>query len=483
MNLQKIGQLRIKIGIVWFRHDLRLKDNQALTDATNQCDVILPVYVFDERLYSGKTPNGFRQIGVNRANFLLESVLNVKKALCERNVELIVRIGKPEEIIYEIANQVKSTWVFCNRERAPEEEEIQDKLESKLWQIGQEIRFSRGKMLYHTGDLPFPVRHTPDTYAAFYREVGKIVQVRKPLPVPDRILPYMGNVMSEPVPTLRDLGFMEEEIPKNGFVFKGGESEGNRRLEAFIKENFKVSNLGGPRKNKIEVLSTELNPYLSAGCLSPKSVFESLNQYMGNKYHSNRASCIIHGLLRRDFLKLIEKKYKNKIFDFSGIKGVAPTDINGDEGNFKIWCEAKTGVPIVDAFMRELNNTGFVSFEGRRVLSQFLVEELNVNWQLGAEYFQSKLIDYNPCSNWGNWNIIAGIAFDAKEDRYCSFITKSKKLDPKGEFIRKWLPELSAINDHFIHEPDKLSEKDLKKLKIKLGIDYPNPVVDTERWV
>ncbi|MEZ4907938.1 MAG: FAD-binding domain-containing protein [Saprospiraceae bacterium] len=204
---------------------------------------------------------------------------------------------------------------------------------------------------------------------------------------------------------------------------------------------------------------------------------------MGNKYHSNRASCILHGLLRRDFLKLIEKKYKEKIFAPEGIKGVDYVEGNDDMEKFTIWTNAKTGVPIVDAFMRDLNNTGFISFEGRRVLSQFLVEELNVNWILGAEYFQSKLIDYNPCSNWGNWNIVAGVAFDAKEDRYCSFITKSKKLDPKGEYIRKWIPELSALNDQFIHEPDKLSEKELKKFKIKLGTDYPTPVVDTERWV
>lgn len=187
--------------------------------------------------------------------------------------------------------------------------------------------------------------------------------------------------------------------------------------------------------------------------------------------------------MRRDYLKLLEKKYKEKIFEKSGIKGVSPDELTDNMDLFQIWADAKTGVPIVDAFMRELNETGFISFEGRRILSQFLIEELKVNWQIGAEYFQSKLVDYNPCSNWGNWNIVAGVGYDAKEDRYCNFVTKARKLDPKGDFIRKWVPELGPVNNHFIHEPDKMPENELKKIHLELGKDYPEPVVDTERWV
>jgi deoxyribodipyrimidine photo-lyase len=204
---------------------------------------------------------------------------------------------------------------------------------------------------------------------------------------------------------------------------------------------------------------------------------------MGNKFHKNRANCIIHGLLRRDYLKLLEKKYKAKVFEKTGIAGIVLEGLSDDMEKFDIWIKAETGVPIVDAFMRELNETGFITFEGRRILSQFLIEELSVNWQIGAEYFQSKLIDYNPCSNWGNWNIVAGVGYDAKEDRYCNFVTKSKKLDPKGEYIRKWIPELSTVNNSFIHEPDKMSENEADKIKFALGEDYPKPVVDTDRWV
>jgi len=477
--------LRIKIGLVWFRHDLRLLDNLALTEATNQCDVVLPVYVFDERIFSEKSEYGFAKIGVQRAKFMLESVLNLKKSFADRNIDLIVRVGKTEEVIYEIASQVRSTWVYCNRERTPDEEFIQDELEKKLWQVGQELRFSRGKMLYHTGDLPFPIRHTPDTYAAFYREVGKIVPVRKPLPIPDKILPYMGNVASEDLPTLEDLGYSQNEIKlvEECSVFKGGEFAGIKKLEEFIKGHFKASAVSIKKKKENKVLVTHLSPYLNSGCLSPKSVYEAINKFMGNKFHKNRANCIVHGLMRRDYLKLLEKKYKSKVFEYGGIKGVEPEGLEIDMSKFDLWKNAETGVPIVDAFMRELNKTGFISFEGRRILSQFLIEELKVNWRVGAEYFQSVLIDYNPCSNWGNWNIVAGVGYDAKEDRYCNFITKAKKLDPKGEYIRKWIPELSPVKDNYIHEPDKMSEEEKSKIKFDLGEDYPQPIVETDRWV
>ena len=187
--------------------------------------------------------------------------------------------------------------------------------------------------------------------------------------------------------------------------------------------------------------------------------------------------------MRRDFFKLQEKKYVEKIFRKEGIKGIELNELTDNWDKFKIWKSAKTGVPIVDAFMRELNTTGFIPFEGRRILSQFLIEELKVNWILGAEYFASVLIDYNPCSNYGNWNTMAGVNYDAKEDRYCNFITKAKKLDPKGDLIRRWIPELSTLGSNYIHEPDKVPEKDLKKAHIKLGKDYPYPIVDTDKWV
>ena len=142
--------MKRKRVIVWFRQDLRLHDNEALTDALKSGEEVIPVYVFDDRVFHGESRFGFRKTEKFRARFIIESVMDLKKSLQALGSDLIIRIGKPEEEIFKIARKAKSSWTFCNRERTQEEVEVQDALEEHLWSIGQEIIYSRGKMLYYT---------------------------------------------------------------------------------------------------------------------------------------------------------------------------------------------------------------------------------------------------------------------------------------------------------------------------------------------
>jgi len=167
--------------IVWFRNDLRLHDNEALTDALTAGDQVVPVFIFDERTFRGKTSFGFDKTGKYRAKFIIEAVTDLRKQLQSRGSDLYIRVGKPEDELFALANELKSSWIFCNRERTQEEVAVQDVLEHNLWSIGQEIRYCRGKMLYYTSDLPFPVTHTPDVFTQFRKEVERFVQVREPL--------------------------------------------------------------------------------------------------------------------------------------------------------------------------------------------------------------------------------------------------------------------------------------------------------------
>jgi deoxyribodipyrimidine photo-lyase len=143
--------MKNKRAIVWFRNDLRLHDNEALQDAIRNADEVIPVYIFDERVFRGKTSFGFPKTGKFRLKFILESVADLRKNLRERGSDLYVRIGKPEDVVTEMAQQVKSSWVFCNRERTEEEVRVQDTLEQKLWAVGQELRFCRGKNRQNDG--------------------------------------------------------------------------------------------------------------------------------------------------------------------------------------------------------------------------------------------------------------------------------------------------------------------------------------------
>ena len=181
--------MKQKRAIVWFRSDLRLHDNEALVEAMRSAEEVIPVYVFDERIFKGETSFGLRKTDKFRAQFIIESVADLRENLRKIGSELYVRIGKPEEILFEMSRESKTSWIFCNRERTDEEVYVQDQVEEKLWSIGQELRMSRGKMLYYTSDLPFPVPQTPDVFSSFRKEVERITPVRDPFPAPEKCRP------------------------------------------------------------------------------------------------------------------------------------------------------------------------------------------------------------------------------------------------------------------------------------------------------
>jgi len=156
---------------LWFRNDLRLDDNESLIEAVAH-GIVIPIFVFDDRVFKGVTRGfGFKKTGIHRARFIIEAVNDLRSNLRAIGSDLIIKTGITEDIIGDLAAELNTKWVFCNRERTEEEVLIQDALESRLWALGQELRYSRGKMLYHTGDLPFPVSQTPDVFTSFRKDI------------------------------------------------------------------------------------------------------------------------------------------------------------------------------------------------------------------------------------------------------------------------------------------------------------------------
>lgn len=461
--------------ILWFRNDLRLHDNEALTDAIAGVDVLVPIYVFDERVFGGKTRFGFEKTASFRAKFIIESVLNLRDNLRKKGSDLIIRIGKPEEVVFETAKALKTSWVFCNRERTHEELSVQDALESELWTIGQEIRYSRGKMLYYTSDLPFPVPHAPEVFTQFRKEVEKMVPIRSPLPVPDELPRFPEDIEVGEVPTLADLGYSKSAIEAaDKTLLPGGEVEGLQRLKYYLWDSDHIKRYKETRNGLLGMdYSSKLSAYLSQGCLSPKKVYAELKEYEKKRTKNNSTYWLYFELLWRDFFRLMGKKHGNDIFKRHGLKQSEREDLEDDTARFRIWSEGRTGVPFVDAAMIELNTTGFMSNRSRQNVASFLVNDLKVNWQMGAEYFESLLIDYDPCSNWCNWNYVAGVGNDPREGRYFNTIKQAQRYDPEGDFVKHWLPALAKLDSIFIHQPYLLSDDEQEEYDFKLGKDYP----------
>ncbi len=471
----------MKSGIVWFRNDLRLHDNEALSEALDSVDIVIPVFIFDERLFNRFTQFGFRKTGVFRAKFIIEAVYDLKNSMIKMGSDLIIRVGKPEVIIPEIVKNTKSSWVFCNRERTDEEVKVQDRLEKKLWEIGREIRFSRGKMLYYTADLPFPVSHTPDIFSNFRKEVEHIVPVRKPLPDPHGLQRIPLKIESEEIPDLIRLGYNDVEINiATNAPLKGGESEGLQRLNYYLWEEKLIQKYKETRNGLLgNNYSSKFSAYLAQGCLSPKMIYNEILLFEKEVIANESTYWLKFELMWRDFFRLMGKKHGNKIFKLGGTKGIPGKWIE-DRENFKLWAQGQTGVPFVDANMRELNHTGFMSNRGRQNVASFLIHDLEINWLMGAEYFESLLIDYDPCSNYGNWNYLAGVGSDPRENRRFNVVQQGKRYDPSGEFIRYWVPELIDVPDEYIHEPHEMPLEIQLSSRCRIGEIYPYPTSTKE---
>ena len=471
-------------AIVWFRNDLRLHDNEALTEALLKAEMVVPVFVFDERVFKGKTSFGFSKTSVYRTKFIIDSVLDLRAHLRKLGSDLIIRTGKPEEEISRLAAEVQSQWVYCNRERTTEEVSVQDKLEKNLWKIGQELCYVRGKMLYHTADLPFPVSQVPDIFTTFRKEIENIIPLRKPLEAPEVIpFPVYRHDRGE-VPTLADLG--KETVPYQHIEnekFIGGESHALKQLHYYLYETNHISQYKETRNKMLGwTFSSKFSAWLAIGCLSPKKVMQELLQYEKTVNKNESTYWLYFELLWRDYFRLIGKKYGNRIFQKNGIRNIQ----NGGRDDmvaFHAWRDGKTGVPLIDANMRQLAQTGFMSNRGRQNVASFLIKDLKVNWLIGAEYFESMLIDYDPCSNYGNWNYIAGIGNDPREDRCFNIPLQSKKYDPNGDFIRYWIPELDAVPGTHIHQPDLMSIEMQAKYGFITGKDYPSAIINTAKWI
>lgn len=474
-----------RLAIVWFRRDLRLHDNQALTDALKHADEILPVYIFDPRKWQGTLAHtGLPKTGSHRAKFILESVADLRKSLRERGSDLIIRTGLPEEVLPELTTESQASWVFCNRERTSEELAVQNAVEAALWTVGREVYYSRGKLLYYTGDLPFPITQTPDTFTQFRKETERFTPVRPPLPVPAKIPSFDGeSIVLGDLPDLSDFGIPEPpEDDRSAISWRGGETAGLDRLAYYLFDSQAIATYKETRNGLIgSDYSTKFSAWLAYGCLSPKQIYQEVKAYEEKNGANDSTYWVIFELLWRDFFRLMGKKHGNAIFHKGGPKGEA-REWKDKPAAFDRWMKGQTGTPFIDANMRELAQTGFMSNRGRQNVASYLVKDLGIDWRMGAEYFEYQLIDYDVTSNWCNWNYVAGVGSDPREDRYFNILSQARRYDEEGEYVKLWCPELGELPCESVHQPDLLSDKEQSAFGLRLGANYPMPLVPSTKW-
>ena len=475
-----------RAAIVWFRRDLRLHDNEALTDAMKHGDEVLPVYIFDPREWQGTLPlTELPKVGPHRARFILEAVADLRENLRKRGADLIVRVGYPEDVLVDLSKAARASWTFCNRERTSEELKVQNAVEQSLWTIGREVYYSRGKLLYYTADLPFPITQTPDTFTQFRKETERLTPVREPLPTPSKI-PMVVDSGLEPgeLPTLADFGIPEPVRDERSPIdWHGGETAGLDRLAYYLFDSHAIATYKQTRNQLIgSHYSTKFSAWLSQGCLSPKRIYAEVKAYEAKNGASDDTYWVIFELLWRDFFRLMGKKHGDLIFRKRGFRDKHDAEWKLDRSLLQRWIDGQTGTPFVDANMREIAATGFMSNRGRQNVASYLVKDLKVDWRMGAEYFEHILIDYDVTSNWCNWNYVAGVGSDPRENRYFNILSQADRYDPSGEYVKLWCPELSELPGQYVHQPDVLNDAEQSQYGIRLGASYPMPLVPSEKY-
>ena len=463
--------------LIWYRTDLRLHDHAPLHHAQQAQAAIAPVYCFDPRQF-GQTRFGFPKTGAFRAQFLLESVADLRRSLQSLGSDLIVRQGHPETVIPQLATQLGVTAVYYHAEVTAEEIQVERKLAQALQAIGVTCTAFWGHTLHHPDDLPFATAEIPELFTHFRKQVERDATIFPPLPAPTH-LPALPDCDRGTLPDLTDWRLEPPGRDRRaGMTFLGGETAGRDRLHDYLwtqdcLKHYKDTRNGMLHPND----SSKLSPWLALGCLSPRVIHAEVQRYEEQRIKNDSTYWLIFELLWRDYFRWIAAKHGDRLFRLSGLQGI---DIPWKEDweRFHQWCEGQTGYPLVDANMRELTATGFMSNRGRQNVASFLTKNLGINWQMGAEWFESWLIDYDVCSNWGNWNYTAGVGNDARGFRFFNITKQAKDYDPTGEYVKHWLPELAQVPAGKVHEPWRLLPVEQQRFGVQLGVTYPHPVVD-----
>ncbi|XP_010525545.1 PREDICTED: cryptochrome DASH, chloroplastic/mitochondrial [Tarenaya hassleriana] len=437
-------------AILWFRNDLRVLDNDALYRAWVSSDTLLPVYCLDPRLFQTTHYFAFPKTGALRAAFLMECLDDLKKNLIKRGLNLLIRNGKPEDIIPSLAKDFGAHTVFAHKETCSEELRVERLMQKALREAsgrpenGAKLQLIWGNTMYHIDDLPFAAVDLPDVYTQFRKSVEAKCSVRSCTRVPFSLGPTPSVDNWGDVPILGQLDIQPQEVRK-GMRFVGGETAALGRVFEYFwnKDLLKVyketrNGMLGPD------YSTKFSPWLALGCISPRLIYEEVKRYERERIANNSTYWVLFELIWRDYFKFLSIKYGNSLFHLGG-----PRNVQGrwsqDKKLFEAWRDGKTGYPLIDANMKELSTTGFMSNRGRQIVCSFLVRDMGLDWRMGAEWFETCLLDYDPCSNYGNWTYGAGVGNDPREDRYFSIPKQAQTYDPEGEYVAWWLPQLRRL--------------------------------------
>ncbi len=438
------------VAIWWIRRDLRLTDNFALQEARKSGDPVLPVFIMDNRLMSGPVNR--------RQRFLVNALTDLRTQLRQEGSDLLVRSGKPEEVLSALVRDMAAVRVYA-------EEDFSAYARNRDEAAGHVVPLTLTPGLtIHPPDAVLKPDGSPYTiFTPFSRKWLSLPPPFLSSNAPGNFLPAEQFPPSGPLPDMD---------PLEGFPATSEEAEA--RLALFL--SLRVDDYAGNR-DRMDLNGTSgLSPYLRFGLLSAARLSVIIRQQAGNMMEGHRTW--LNELIWRDF-------YQSILFQFPYVKHEAfqpkfrHIPWRNAPADLQAWKDGLTGYPVVDAAMRQLKSTGWMHNRARMITASFLTKDLLINWQEGERWFMDQLVDGDPAANNGGWQWAAGTGTDAAPYfRIFNPVLQGKRFDPLGTYIRRWVPELRTLPDHYIHEPWTIPPLEQASLGVVIGRDYPLPIVD-----
>ena len=421
-------------SLVWFRNDLRVDDHNGLKLALNNSNRVVGFYCFNPKVFS-ENKLGFKKTDVFRTKFLIETVDNLKENLKKNNISLIIKIGDPVEELSNVITQHNISNIYLQKEWTKEEYDEEALLKSKLTNVLFHSTYDQ--FLYHPDDVDN--QFISDVFTNFRKSCEKKVDVRNLTFNSSKL--NSENLLKEnyEVPSLDQLGFDDFILDnRSAFNFSGGSDSAKERLDQYLWKSRKINYYKQTRNGLIGLdYSSKFSPWLANGSISPREIYWEIKEYEKDILKNQSTYWLVFELIWRDYFKYISLNYGSKIFKIGGILE-KDYEWSDDVRIFKEWTEGRTVEPFVNANMIELNSTGWMSNRGRQNVASFLAKELKIDWRWGASYFESKLIDYDVHSNYGNWMYVSGVGNDPR-DRKFNIKFQAERYDPLNKYQNMWL--------------------------------------------
>ncbi len=457
--------------IVWLRYDLRLDDHPALLEAAETGKPVIPVYIWSP------DEEGDWQPGAASRWWLHQSLQCLQKSLKDTGSNLIIRKGSSKEVLDKLIQETGAGTVFWSRRYEPAITRRDTEIKSHLKEQGISVKSFNSALLFEPWEISTKQDDPYKVFTPYWKACTSLPEPQEPLNAPQKL--------KAPKPSPKSLSVDDLNLmPKIGW-WKGiaktwtpGESGAWEGLKRFYKNA--LMDYEAQRDIPSEFGTSRLSPHLHFGEISPQRVWHEIRNYQ-QRYQKGQpkpANAYLREIGWREFAHHI-------LFHFPHTTGEPMNPKfeqfpwKDDEASLRRWQKGQTGYPIVDAGMRELWDTGWMHNRVRMIAASFLVKDLMIPWQEGAKWFWDTLVDADLANNSMGWQWSAGSGADAAPYfRIFNPITQGEKFDKGGDYVRRWVPELKVLPHKWIHHPWDAPDDVLAQAGIKLGDDYPRPIVD-----